>query len=696
MSRQPSGSPRIVHETKHRIRFRWNRLIDPALQPEYLEAWIGNRPGVTKARVNPRGRSLVVNYDGTPANREALLDSFAAIPFDVFGGLEPPDQKKRLIDALFHGQLALLLPLLPPAAQAVVATAMGAPAILGGVDTLINKGFKVQVLDMTTIGISLLRGDYSTAASISAMVVVGDYLRTMSDDKSNALLKRLIADPVDKVWVERDGQEIGVGFDEVRIGDTVLCSTGELVAVDGEVIHGQALVDRSSITGESAPEMVLVGDEIVSGSVIVEGKLKISAVNTGRETNMARIAQFMTNALREESNAEVKSGRLADALAPITLGLGAAIYAATGDLQRALSVLTIDFACAVKFPTPVVIKTSMHAAAKQGVVIKSRKGLESLSDVNAIVFDKTGTLTMGQLSITDIILANTDSEEELLKVAAAVEDRYGHPIGRGLLRETQRRKLTPYKATDMDLSIAHGVSGYVNGALIRVGSRHYINDDCGIDCASIAQKAASLRATGKTLIYVAQDETLLGVAALRDTIRPEAEAVVKSLRENGIQKIVMLTGDHASTAAAFQKEFPYIDELRAELKPEDKAVAVKALQEQGYTVAVIGDGVNDAPAFTAANVGICMSQSTGLARDSAHIVLTEDNLHGLTAVHLIANRVGAILQNCFNTGVGVNVGLLLAAGAGYLSPTAAAAIHNTNTFAVLGAAAWAASRPIER
>lgn len=696
MTQNIKTTPRVAHETRHRIRFRWNRLLDPDLNPDYLEAWLANLPGVTEARVNPRGRTFILFYDGKSENRKALLAALAHIPEEAFDRLTPAMPRQRLIDAFVHGHTAMLLPFMPPIAQGIIATAMGTPAILRGVDTLVNEGLKARVLDMTTIGVSLLRADFTTAASISAMVVLGDYLKTMSDDKSNALLKRLIADPVDKVWVEHDGKEIGIGFDEVKIGDVVLCSSGEMVAVDGEVLSGEALVDKSSITGESAPGLVQPGDTIISGSVIVEGTLRISALRTGSETNMARITEFMTKALGEQSNAEIKSSRLADSLTPITLGLGAALYAATGDMERALSVLTIDFACAVKFPAPVVIKTTMHAAAKQGILIKTGRGLETLGDVDAVVFDKTGTLTKGKLSITDIILAEAKSENYFIKIAAAVEDRYGHPIGRAIIREAKKRELISPKARDLDLSIAHGVSGTVDGALVRVGSRHFINDDCGVDCSTISAQATRLRSEGKSLVYVARDGKLQGVAALRDTIRPEAKQVLRSLRENGIKKIVMLTGDHAGTTESFAKEFPHVDEIRSELLPEQKSAAVKQLQAEGYTVAVVGDGVNDTPAFTTADIGICMSQSSGLAQDSAQIVLTQDSLEGLTTAHLMSRRVGRIMQNCFNMGVGVNTGLLLAASAGYLKPTVAAAIHNTNTFAILGAAAWASSKKIEQ
>ncbi len=690
----PMGKgPRIVHETSGRIRFRWNRLIAPDLEPDYLEAWLSNLPGVSGARINPQGRSMVIRYDGDKIHREAIFSAFERIPTQAFARKTTLRTRQRLIDAAFQGLLAAAVPLLPPSAQGLVATAMSAPTILKGMDTLVNEGLKARVLDMTTIGTSLLRSDFTTAASISAMVVVGEYLRGMTDDHSNALLKSLTADPVEQVWVERAGIQSGVTFEEVRINDTVLCGSGELVAVDGIVIDGEAMVDKSSITGESAPVTVHPGEEILSGSVVVEGKLKIRAVRTGSESSMARIAEFMTKALSEQSQTEQKSDRLADALTPITLGLGAALYAATGDMERALSVLTIDFACAVKFPAPVVFKTSMYTAAREGVLFKSGISLEALAEVDAVVFDKTGTLTRGELAVTDILPRKGLNENELIKIAAAVEDRHGHPIGRGILRAAEQRSLAPHSASDVDLSIAHGVSGMVNGELVRVGSRHFISEDCGVDCASLSPQAKKLRAEGKSLVYVSREGKLEGIVALRDSIRQEAHTVLDRLAKSGIKKMVMLTGDHEGTIQTFMQSLPRLDNIRAGLTPEQKAKVVGELQQEGYRVAVVGDGVNDAPAFTAAQVGICMSRSTGLARESAQIVLDNDSLEGLVTARSMAKRAERILQNCFNTGVGVNIGLLAAASAGLLRPATAAALHNGNTFAILGSAAWASSRP---
>jgi len=685
-------SPYIVHETSRRIRFRWRRLLSPSLSPEYLEAWIENLPGVESARVNPRACAIVVEYNGHESIRADIRKAVNQIPDAAFQRKKTADPRRRLLDVAVHGMTAVAVPFLPPTVQLPVAVAMGTPAVLQGLDTLVTEGLKVRVLDMATIGFSLLRGDYMAASSISAMIVVGEYLRQATEDRSNGLLKSLVAAPVGSVWVERDGREQAVNYDGVLPGDLVHVGAGEMVPVDGEVRDGEALVDKRNITGEFDPEHVAAGDEITSGCAVIEGKVRIVARRTGPETSMARIAGFMENVLREKSEPERKSDRLADRLTPITLGMGSLLYAVTGDAERALSVLTVDYACSVKLPAPVVVKTSMYAAAKHGVMIKSGSGMDGFAEADALVFDKTGTLTTGALSVVEMVVCVDMDDSEFLRMAASVEDRYGHPVGRAVVEEASRRSLELLPIRDADFSIAHGVSAVLNGECVRVGSYHFIAEDCGIDCSSVAETAERLRKDGMSLVYVSKNQTLLGFIALREAIRDEAPEVLGVLRGLGVRKIVVLTGDHPETAVHLKAYLSGVDEVRAGLMPEDKAVVVRELQQAGYKVAVVGDGVNDAPAFVASDVGVCMSKGTGLARESAQIVLMRDSLEGLVVARRIAERAGRILDRCFQVGVGVNTVLLLAAGAGMFTPTTAAAFHNMTTFSILGGAILTARR----
>ncbi|MGE4292151.1 MAG: heavy metal translocating P-type ATPase [Desulfovibrio sp.] len=689
----PKGTlPGVVHQTVRRIRLRWRRLLCPSLSPEYLEAWIGRLEGVTAVRVNPRACSIVVEYDGREDMGRTLVQGLAEVPEAAFSRPVPAGPRRRLTDVAFHGVLAASLPLLPLAVQAPVAVLMGAPSLIKGGDTLLTQGLKARVLDMATIGFSLLRGDFVAASAISAMVVTGEYLRQATEDRSNGLLRSLVADPVESVRIVRDGRERTVGYEEVRTGDLVLVGVGELIPVDGEVRDGAALVDKSSLTGEFDPVPVKLGDTVSSGCAVIEGRIRVLAVRTGAETAMARIAGLMERALREKSEPERRSDRLADRLTPVTLALGAAIYAATGDAGRALSVLTVDYACAVKLPAPVVVKTAMYAAARQGVLIKSGSAMDAFAGVDALVLDKTGTLTTGTLALESVVPCAALDAGELLRLAAAVEIGHAHPVGRAIVEGARKRGLPIPPVDDADLSIAHGVSGHLEGALIRVGSHHYIAEDCGVECDAAAGEAERLHRAGMSVVHVSKNQTLLGVIGLREKVREEAGEVLAALRDLGVRRIVVLTGDHPQTADRLKTLLPGVDEVRAGLMPEGKAQVVRELQQAGHRVAVVGDGVNDAPAFVCADVGLCMSGGAGLARESAGIVLMRDTLDGLVEVRRIAARAGRVLDRCFQTGVTVNTGLLLAAGAGRLSPTAAAAIHNMTTFMILGGAALATRR----
>jgi Cu2+-exporting ATPase len=686
----PKGqAPEVVHETPWRIRLRWRRLLCPSLSPQYLEAWIGRLDGVTGVRVNPRACSIAVEHDGREALGRDLVEELARMPELVFSRSEPAGPRRRLADAAFHGVVAASMPLLPLTVQAPVAVLMGAPSLVKGFDTLLTQGLKARVLDMATIGFSLLRGDYIAASAISAMVVTGEYLRQATEDRSNGLLRSLVADPVESVRVERGGCELAVGYEAVRAGDIVLVGVGELIPVDGEVQDGAALVDKSSLTGEFDPVPVKAGDAVSSGCAVIEGRIRVLAVRTGAETAMARIAGLMERALREKSEPERRSDKLADRLTPVTLGLGAVIYAATGDAGRALSVLTVDYACAVKLPAPVVIKTAMYTAARQGVLIKSGSAMDAFAGADALVLDKTGTLTTGTLALECVAPCADLNAGEILRLAAAVEIGHAHPVGRAIVAGARARGLAVPSVADADLSIAHGVSGHLEGALVRVGSHHFIAEDCGVECGGVAGEADRMRREGMSVVHVSKDQTLLGLIGLREKVRDEAGEVLTAMRGLGVRRIVVLTGDHPQTAERLKTLMPGVDEIRAGLMPEDKAQVVRELQQAGYRVAVVGDGVNDAPAFVCADVGLCMSGGAGLARESAGIVLMRDTLDGLVEVRRIAAHAGQVLDRCFQAGVTVNTGLLLAAGAGWLTPTAAAAIHNSTTFAILGAAALA-------
>lgn len=682
----------IAHEVQKRIRLRSRRLFDPALDLKYLEALVEALPGVDKARTNRWGSSIVVEYDGASKNRERILNLLENIPVEAYMPGGPAGGDISLPTVAAQGATAALTPFMPPAAAAPASWLLGMPTMLEGLHTLLYEGVKVEVLDASAIAFSLLRQDYFTANAIVAMLGLGSYMESWTEKKSDDLLKSLLRPQVEMVWVERDAQEVQVDFTELAVGDLVICGSGELVPVDGVVVDGDAALNQSSITGESLPVHVGTGDDVLSGAVVEDGRIKISAANVGGETSMARIGRFLENSLRTQSTSQKKSDELADKLVPVTFGLGLALFALTRDVTRAASVLTVDYSCAIKLASPVAVKTGMHTAGHCGVLLKGAQALDNLARIDTIVFDKTGTLTMGDLKVADVIPKNGMRPGELLALAAGAEEHYSHPVARAVVAEAKKRNLALPPISQVDFIVAHGVSAYVQGEQVLVGSRHFLEDDEGVDCSGVEKDGQKLRSQGKSLLYVARSGTLVGIIALRDELRPEAAEALAMLKQRGITKIVMLTGDHKDTAQSIAAELGCIDEVHWELKPEGKAELVKELQDAGNLIAFAGDGVNDAPALVSADVGICMPGGADLARESAQVVLLEDDLRILAVARDVAENTQHILKRTFKAAVGINSAVLLAASLGHLSPVASAFLHNASTLGILGYAAAAGRR----
>jgi Cu2+-exporting ATPase len=659
-------------------------LLDAA----YLQAVLENLPGVGRVRINSRAASVIVEHDGRIQTRKAVLDTLRYLPAGAFadddiGGGGAPE----LADVVFKGVLSLANLKAPPAVSVPVSALLALPTLLTGLDTFFNEGVKVEVLDATAVGMSLARGDLFTSNAIVTLLTLGEYLEASSESRSTELLKSLLRPQVDHVWVEKNGEEIRKPLSEVVIGDVVICGPGDIVAVDGTVVEGDASVNQSSITGESVSVHLSDGAQALSGSVVEEGRLKIRADLVGSETSMARITRYLENSLRLKSDSQTRSAELADRLVPATLAVGLVIFLLTGDITRAAAVLTVDYSCAIKLANPIAVKTAMYDAAHSGVLIKGAQALDALARVDTVVFDKTGTLTDGVLDVTDIVPTGGLTPEQLLALAAGAEQHYAHPVAHAVVKAAEQRGLTLPAMSNVDYIVAHGVSAYVEGARVLVGSLHFLQDDEQVDCGGVGKTAERLRREGKNLLYVSRSGALEGVIAFRDDLRPEATAVLRGLKKAGIARIVVLTGDHRDTARAVIGPLQDIEELHWEMKPDDKSRIVKELKEEGRTVAFVGDGVNDAPALITAQVGICMSGGSNLAKEAAMVILLEEDLKTLLTARRVAAATRKVIENCFQSAVGFNSLILLMAALGLLPPVASALLHNVSTVGILGYAA---------
>ena len=571
----------------------------------------------------------------------------------------------------------------PAALHQSAALAVTAPLYVEGVRELLYEGLNSHVLEALAVAVSTASGDRLAANTTLFLLALGEYMEHSIVRRSDDMLKGLLRPDTGSVWVEREGQEQQIPAAQVRVGDVVVCRAGSAIAVDGTVLRGEASVNEASMTGESVPVRRVRGHRVLSGTVVEEGALRVYAEHVGAGTAAARIADYVHSALQVKSATQLSANRLADRLVPGVLALGAASWLLSGDWRRAAAVLQADYACALKLATPVAFKSGMYAAGKGGLLFEGADALEKLAEVDTFVFDKTGTLTTGRMSVTDALTFSRDfGPEDVIDLAASLEEHYFHPMAVAVVDAARRRGGRHFEHAEVDFIAAHGVASVVRGQRIVVGSRHFLEDDEGVDIAAHGEVLEPLRAAGKTLLYIGLGGRLVGAIALRDAVRPNAAATVRRLRTLGVRRILMLTGDHKERAAALAAEVG-VDEYHAALLPEGKAALLARLKAQGARVAFVGDGVNDAPALASAHVGISMQRGADLARLTSDVALLEDDIARVADARAIARATMRRIRSNFRFTVAANTAILGAAALGLLSAVGSSVLHNGSTIAIL-------------
>jgi heavy metal translocating P-type ATPase len=486
-------------------------------------------------------------------------------------------------------------------------------------------------------------------------------------------------------WVEREGALVQVAGDEVRLGEAVTVGVGEAVPVDGRVLDGVALVNQAGVTGEDVPVRKEAPARVIAGSVLVEGRLRLEATRVGEDTTTARVSRFIQESLSKQAATQRRADELADRRVYLTLGTGAAVYALTRDPARLQSVFLVDYSCALKLGTPVAFKAAMYRAAEHGVLMKGGEAIEALAAVDTVVFDKTGTLTHSDLAVTDVVVLGETGgygEAELLALVASVEEHASHPVAAAVVEAAKERDLAHISHGEIDYMVAHGLQAEVAGGRIVVGSRHYLEEHMAIGFAAHEAAIERLQAQGKTLLFVGNADGAIGLIALRDRLRAEAPAALARLRALGLERLVMITGDRRQKAEALGAELG-LDAVHAEMAPEDKAGVIEALQRAGHRVAFVGDGVNDGPALSVADVGIAMPRGADIARATADVVLMDDRLGAVADAREVARKTLGLIDANFAAAVGINSGVLAGAVFGWLSPVASAVLHNGATIGIL-------------
>ncbi len=675
-------------------------LLHASSAGSQLQAWMEADPAIFHVRINPSARSLILEYDEDDANRKAVLDRLDRFSYDADLREQSLDEEAEILPLVSGVAALVLLPFLPPLGKLALTLLTAGPTLARGADSLTQEGVGTEVLDALAVGLSVARGELYTASLTASMLALGEYMETRTARQSDRMLRKLLRPKPVLAWVDRDGSLEQIPSDQVQVGDVVVVGPGETVPADGRVVSGAALVNQSAITGEDVPVRREHLQRLVSGSVVIDGTIKFEATRVGEETTTARVAKFIQESLSQKSKTQRLTEELANRRVYLTLGTGAAVYALTRDARRLQSVFLVDYSCALKLGTPVAFKAGMVRSAKQGVLVKGGEAIEGLASVDTVVFDKTGTLTHSDLAVTDVVvLDGQHSESSLLALVASIEEHATHPIASAVVEAAREQELDHISHGEVSYLVAHGMSADVDGDRLYVGSRHYLEEHIGLDFDPCKGEIDRLQGEGKILLYVSDDKRPVGLIALRDRVREDARATVERLRALGVERVIMVTGDRKAKANNLGRELG-LDEIHAEIPPEEKAAIVERLTRKGARVAFVGDGVNDGPALAAAEVGVAMPRGADIARATADVVLLEDRLALVAdALSISKDTIGLIRTN-FNLAVGINTAILAGAALGKVSPVGSALLHNGSTMGILlnalsgGKLTGSSSRPL--
>jgi len=673
----------ITHQTPGRIRLTLTVPRFPAADPEQVENHFHDVTGVVKISFSPRTGSLLIHYDGRETTRTAILERTAAAPLP--GTLRPRtatelDVKKKTI--VRSAALLLARPLIPLPVRALLALYGAFPIFRKGIAAVRHRQLNVDVLDASAVGAAIATGDFLTASLISFLLKLGDFLDEWTRSYSRRLLSEMFHTAEEWAWVERDGQELRLPLDEVIVGDTVIVRTGSLIPVDGLVIAGEAMVNQSSLTGESLPVVRRMGTSVYAGTAVEEGLIRVRTDLVGNQTRAARVVRLIEEAETLKAESQSQSEAMAERIVPYSFLASGLVLVATRNPARAAAVLLVDFSCAIKLSTPLVILSSLARSARHRVLIKGGKYLELLSRVDAIVLDKTGTLTEATPEVDEVVAFNGYSRDFVLRQAACVEEHFPHPVAAAIVREAARQGLGhDEEHSEVEYIVAHGIATRIQDQRVVVGSRHFIHDDEHVDISLGEPFLDEFARQGKSVLFMAIGGKLAGLIAIRDPLRPESRSFVADLKQQGIRRIVMVTGDNRETAATIAAELG-IAEFHAQALPDEKVTIIRALQEQGCTVAMVGDGINDSPALSRADVGISMKHGSDIAREACDILLQEGTLGDILIAQRISREAMELVEHNFRTIVSVNSVALLLSIFGVMPPVFAASLHNLSTILV--------------
>ncbi len=677
----------IRHEIKGRIRIHLCQNHMTMRQADLLAWFLSNQPMVEEAKVYERTADAVIHFRG---ERKELIRAILDFTYEdeTLNEIVPMDSGRELNqeyqDKLVNRCLERLCTklFLPAPVRAVYTTIKAIRYVWKGIRCLMKCKIEVEVLDATAIAVSIIRNDFDTAGSVMFLLGIGELLEEWTHKKSVGDLARSMSLNIEKVWQKIDDTEVLVPVSDIREGNLVVVHTGNVIPLDGIVEAGEAMVNQASMTGESVPVKKEIGSYAYAGTAIEEGSITIRIKKAAGSTRFERIVTMIEESEKLKSSVEGKASGLADALVPWSLGGTALTWLITRNTTKALSILMVDFSCALKLAMPLSVLAAMREASSYQMTVKGGKFLEAIADADTIVFDKTGTLTKAQPTVADVVTFEGRDQNEMLRIAACLEEHFPHSMANAVVQESISRGLVHEEMhSKVDYIVAHGIASYIGDERVIIGSNHFVFEDekCVIP-ESEMDKFDSLPPEYSHL-YLAIGGRLAAVICIEDPLRPESTQVIKELRKLGISKIVMMTGDSDRTAKAIAAKVG-VDEYYSEVLPEDKANFVEKEKTEGRKVIMIGDGINDSPALSAANVGIAISEGAQIAREIADITISEDALYQLVTLKEISNRLMKRVHWNYRFVIGFNLGLILLGVSGVLAPATSALMHNTSTLLI--------------
>ena len=678
---------KIIHETRGRLRLQAPQCSMTLEEADQLEEYIARLPGVRQATVHERTCNMIVYYSG---DRLAVIDGIRAFKYN-YTTMEKStlENSSRSLNRYYQDKLASLVLgriarklLLPVPLRQIRTTVHSVRYIWRGLRCVFNKKLEVEVLDALSIGVSILRSDFGTASSVMFLLKLGELLEEWTRKKSLSDLARCMSLNVDRVWLKTGDTEVLVPISDIKTGDLICVHTGNVIPLDGRITEGVASVNQASLTGESIAVAKSIGSVVYAGTVVEEGECVIAVEQMQGSSRYDQIVGMIESSEKLKSTTESRALALADKLVPYSLTGTIITYLLTRNITRAVSILMVDFSCALKLSMPLAVLSAMRECGGYHITVKGGKYLEAVAKADTIVFDKTGTLTHAVPTVAEVVPFGGRDAESVLRIAACLEEHYPHSMANAVVKEAVQQGIAHDEMhSEVEYVVAHGIASRINGKKVVIGSHHFVFEDEGCTVPADEQEKFDTLPEQYSHLYLAIGGELSGVICIADPLREEAAEVLNSLRKLGIKKAVMMTGDNERTAAAIARQVG-VDEFYAEVLPEDKARFVEQEKAAGRKVIMIGDGINDSPALSAADVGIAISDGAAIAREIADITIAADDLFELATLKRISNALLSRINGNYRFVLGFN-GTLIALGAfGILPPATSALLHNISTIGI--------------